>query len=347
MLLVPYILGLVLYFDGSLRSPRDAGFSTKGLGRMASCGAVLFAHDNSNNCLAVGGKRLEITPDITSADVEYDGLLFGLTECLNNEWSINDGVLIVRGDCKAIIDQWNGKAVPRKLLPKHELAMKLIERMGMQVSFEHVTREDNVLCDSICAAVMHISEEREVARFREKLVSLAHSTNNNKLQYQLLDLLRDSLTSEKSLMRHSVRPNLYLEVVDVARRLHDGIAMEYMGVQLVAEQKFWKQQNSPINKDLMAAQGILWQVQGLEWMGNDKRAKQILQKHRFLLDSFGTHEAIAKSFKKVCLRLDTAKGAALFLNNLCDRDREALEIWRDEANTQNDDSLRQGYWMNT
>jgi hypothetical protein len=97
----------------------------------------------------------------------------------------------------------------------------------------------------------------------------------------------------------------------------------------------------------MAAQGILWQVQGLEWMGNDKRAKQILQTHRFLLDSFRTHDAIIESFKKVCLRLETAKGAALFLNNLCDRDREELEIWHDKANTQDDNSLRQGYWINT
>ena len=133
--------------------------------------------------------------------------------------------------------------------------------------------------------------------------------------------------------------------MDVARRLHDGMAMEYMGLELVAEQKFWKQHNGPIHKDLMAAQGILWQVQGLEWMGNDKQAKRILQKHRFLLDSFGTHDAITDSFQEACASLDTAKDATLFLNSLGDSDCEALQIWHDEANTQDDNSLRQGYWI--
>ena len=130
--------------------------------------------------------------------MEYDGLLFGLNHCLDNECiKNNNDVLVVRGDCKAIIDQWNGKAVARKLLPKHEVALALIERIGKQVSFEHVTREENVLCDSICAAVMHIAEQREIVRFREKLASLAQSTSSDTLQYQLLNLLRDSITSDK------------------------------------------------------------------------------------------------------------------------------------------------------
>ena len=113
------LIGLILYFDGSLRTPRDVGFSTHRLGRMASCGTALYDDDHKLVCL--GGKSLDIVPDITSANVEYDGFLFGLNApCLCSETD----QLIVRGDCKAIIDQLNGNAVPRKLLPKHEAALE-------------------------------------------------------------------------------------------------------------------------------------------------------------------------------------------------------------------------------
>lgn len=345
-------LGLVLYFDGSLRPPRDAGFPTQALGRMASCGAALYTADNT--LLAIGGKSLDIIPDITSADVEYDGLLFGLNKCLDEcRWKQQDDapivVVHVRGDCKAIIDQLNGIAVPRKLLPKHERALNMIERARFSVSFEHVIRDENVLCDSICAGVMNILEQRQVTTFREKLAFISQSTSTvDASQRDLLDLLKESITSEKSLVRYSIRPKLYLEATEVARRLNDGMAIEHIGRQLADEARLCQTDGS-IRKELMTAVGISWQVEGLNLVGNEKQAKRLLQKHRYILDRFAaTDDTLFDSFKAACESIDESHDSLSLLRDGLDRnDREALETWHNEACQQDDEILKRGYWIHT
>ena len=195
------ILCLVLYFDGSLRPPRDPipGFtrytaSSQDMDKIASCSAAILmepnesfdraeGHSRNNNVhngqvVAIGGQLLHLTPGMTSADAEYDGLLLGLEELcfyLSKDENVNarmfnsvDHVLTIRGDCKAIIDQFNGRSTPRKLELKYNIAKDRIRSIKdmhftrankedspqctklLSVSFEHIQRDNNHLCDAIC-----------------------------------------------------------------------------------------------------------------------------------------------------------------------------------------------------
>jgi ribonuclease HI len=124
--------------------------------------AAVFSDDGT--LLALGGKSISLIPGITSADVEYEGLLFGL-QWLDRQW--DDEHLIIRGDCKTIVDQLNGHAVPRKLLSKYEVSMDLLRRIGERatVVYQHVLRKENILCDFVCEGVMNIVAEQQVSMF--------------------------------------------------------------------------------------------------------------------------------------------------------------------------------------
>lgn len=327
-----WVVGLVLHFDGSLRPPRDPGFPKSNLGRMASCGAAIY--DDHNALLALGGKSLDIIPDITSADVEYDGLLFGATECIHK----GEDTLTIRGDCKAIIDQLHGRAVPRKLKPKHEVALKLLERIE-NVSFEHVPREDNKLCDAICAAVMNIIEERQVATFRQELTSFG--ANKDVTNSELIDVLKRLLSSTKSVVRYSSRPPLYQGAALIAERLDDGMALEHIGQRLVLEAKLWPA-DGIIRKELMAAQGILWQVRGCRLQGNDKLAKRLSHNHRHMLDRSASRNEIIDAFASACDKSNSLGGSSFVIPAECD---QLLQTWYDQAAKQDDRMLKEGFWI--
>ncbi|KAL3800350.1 hypothetical protein HJC23_003646 [Cyclotella cryptica] len=201
MIITFIIVSLILNFDGSLRPPRDPipGFTrypvtSHDSDKIASCSAAILIEpdeyferaDRYSRCyhvydarvLAVGGKLLQLTPGMTSADAEYDGLLLGLEELssyLSKDENVNerilndvDPVLVIRGDCKAIIDQFNERSTPRKLELKYNIAMDRIRSIQdlyftrgnktdsqqctklLSLRFEHIPRENNRLCDAIC-----------------------------------------------------------------------------------------------------------------------------------------------------------------------------------------------------
>ena len=203
---------IILQFDGSLRPPRDPqpGFtySSKVIGsgvldgsdKLASCGASILSSssdggDDDMELTTILGRYIPHLIDMTSADTEYDGLLLGL-DWLVNELSLNqsniyelmdntnDTKLIIRGDCKAVIDQINDKSIPRKMESKYNLAMEKINSIkelysayhqrnnGVSVSnangmlsicLEHVSRENNTLCDAICKIVTNHKQAEIVA----------------------------------------------------------------------------------------------------------------------------------------------------------------------------------------
>lgn len=333
------IIGLVLHFDGSLRPPRDKGFLTQSLGRMASCGAAVFSDDGT--LLALGGKSISLIPDITSADVEYEGLLFGL-EWLDRQWG--DEQLIVRGDCKAIIDQLNGYAVPRKLLSKHEVAMELLGRIGEQatVAYEHVLRKENTLCDSVCEGVMNIVEQQQVSMFRNEMASLQEFARNDAPQSALTDLVRRLVSSERSLVRFSWRPDLYKEAVSVAECIGDAGALHHIGEQLVIEAKLW-----PTCEDAesMTANGILLQVRGLYMLNRHKEAERLLRKHRYLLDRFANHN-ITLSGASITAAVETGPRNITDSSSIVVGGGESdlmLQTWYDQAHS-HDSHLLEGYW---
>mmetsp|Transcript_3260 Transcript_3260/g.8313 ORF Transcript_3260/g.8313 Transcript_3260/m.8313 type:complete len:445 (+) Transcript_3260:53-1387(+) len=206
-------LTVILRFDGSLRPPRDPipGFTYSsnvfttnpliGSEKLASCSATISAslnsscdNDRNERDIALGGTYLPNTPGITSADTEYEGLLLGLEWLVNafssdastlNEWKSRseDPKLIIRGDCKTVIDQLQSRSIPRKMEGKYNLALDRIETLKslhaeyhhadasiskvLSVHFEHIPREDNYFCDAICKLVIN-----------QKQANIVESINN-------------------------------------------------------------------------------------------------------------------------------------------------------------------------
>ena len=117
---------LIIEFDGSWRpSPRDPapGFRpapVQACSASASASAALFLKEKDESSaderlLAIGAKSLSGT--LTSADAEYEGLLMGLEHLesllLYHDSYAMEQQLIIRGDCKAVIDQLNSRSNPR------------------------------------------------------------------------------------------------------------------------------------------------------------------------------------------------------------------------------------------
>lgn len=139
---------------------------------------------------AIGGKYspIEII-GMTSARSEYEGLLLGLDYLVaafsppipgytpllpdTNQLYSHNTTLIVRGDCKMVIDQMNSKSAPRKLEQHYNLAMSKIQNIcqlytdccdqrlidsacrKLNVRYEHIRRELNYFCDTICKMIMN------------------------------------------------------------------------------------------------------------------------------------------------------------------------------------------------
>ncbi len=157
---------------------------------LASCSAtVSFQHPNHEEILfAVGGKLLPIVPGVTAADTEYEGLLLGLkwlsgaysysevhddiephfSSRKATAWNQNDVLsmattLIIRGDCKAVIDQLKSKSTPRKMENHYNTASKYIEGIRnfffdvsfreLSIVYELIPRDENYFCDAICKLV--------------------------------------------------------------------------------------------------------------------------------------------------------------------------------------------------
>lgn len=218
MLFIP-ILSLILNFDGSLRPPRDpvAGFTrytptSQNTDKIVSCSAAILTKPEvrdgkvaEERCLSIGGKLLELLPGMTSADAEYDGLLMGLDEMvsyISNDESIDplmfgsdNPMLLIRGDCKVIIDQFTKRSVPRKMEYKFNSALKKMQSIkdlysdktnkNLSIGFQHVPREDNQLTDAICRLLVNQKQINAVASIYnsislgESLVS-EESTNQRK-----------------------------------------------------------------------------------------------------------------------------------------------------------------------
>lgn len=176
---------IILEFDGSWRpSPQDPirGFraQTAPCSTTASASAALLRSDvevgNSaeERLFAIGAKSLSDAR--TSADAEYEGLLMGLGQLEKIALSSNDVLgeqeLIIRGDCKAVIDQLNSRSNPRKTEQYYEEALEKIQDIRdcssvTTITFEHVPRENNTLCDALCKLVSNIDQKRVVASIKD------------------------------------------------------------------------------------------------------------------------------------------------------------------------------------
>ncbi|KAL7547244.1 hypothetical protein ACHAWF_010559, partial [Thalassiosira exigua] len=181
--------------------------------KLASCGAAISTTRSNDDgaieerLVALGGRCLPIAPGSTSADAEYDGLLLGLgwvVDALSSPESSRRGTslgasalwtsgggdheLRIRGDCKVVIDQLTSRSMPRKTEGKCEAAKDMIRSIedayaqihpaDLSVSFEHVPREDNGLCDAVCKVATNRKQAEAVAEVRD-LVRLGEEEATN------------------------------------------------------------------------------------------------------------------------------------------------------------------------
>lgn len=218
---------IILEFDGSFRpSPRDPirGFQSYQTAQAfgsttAAASAALFRSDVDDDgnrsaeekLCAIGAKSLTNTR--TSADAEYEGLLMGLDVVLDSTLSSHDMYvsgeqeLIIRGDCKAVIDQMNSRSNPRKTEKLYEEAMEKIQHIRdcssvTAITFELVPRESNTLCDALCMLVLNIHQKRVVAAVQD-LICLGEEESLSKQQNAISV---NNNMRKRSIKKQSFRP---------------------------------------------------------------------------------------------------------------------------------------------
>mmetsp|Transcript_6349 Transcript_6349/g.9347 ORF Transcript_6349/g.9347 Transcript_6349/m.9347 type:complete len:347 (-) Transcript_6349:44-1084(-) len=322
---------LVVRFDGSLRPPRDYGFPTEKLCRLASAGAAIIRDDS---VIAVGGKAISLYPGITSADVEFEGLLLGLdylsTEYKENER--NDGILTVEGDCKAVIDQMTGVAKGGKLEKKYESANSYLNRLGFaDINFCHIPRRRNTLCDSVCEEVINLLVEQSFQRLRADL-------KENEI---LIDDLIEAYMGDCSVIPHSRRLVAYMEILERARQLTDGVGIQSLGRQLQLDSKAWPDCNSdyakPCKQSLLSL-SVRFQIEGLELQGDKRNVLKLRRKNHFILDHYCVAAEKELLAKKSLLGETTG-------NFETSRHSHLLKKWKQDAGEELTRNAEHKFWI--
>ena len=284
-------IALVLYFDGSLRVPHDPNpqivphsTSCQFLPPMASCAGALLLDDNSdddekegvdvhkrlgrrNEVIAIKGKIIDDVI-LTSANVEYEGLLLALKLLFNfldenktsNLYTISDKVVTIRGDCKTVIDQLNDVSKPRKQRDYYDRAICLVENIitnfNITISFEHVLRDQNQLCDSVCHDVIQKHQNEFIGTLdrviediisKEPIMKLP-SSKKKRLNCKdthfsnLINDLSDWDLKSRSRIPLSIRPYWLCKIALHAEQIDDYVAMRLVGEALIKSSKQWKKQ---------------------------------------------------------------------------------------------------------
>ena len=341
-------LVVLLRFDGSLRPPRDPGFPTLP-SRLATCASCLSTattiaatiaaateHHRSNDCggstpLAVGSRLLPISFDSTSAHTEYEGLLLGLDYLLSKEGKDavlarskdpdNHNLLIIQGDCKTVIDQLSGRALPRKLRPLHQKVMEKIAKLQPQtdknknkkkknssimfdeIRYQHIPRSQNLVCDNICSNLMIAIAN---AAYQNCWLELDHvlrlddeNNNDNKTSLRSSAVLSDiwarylggtsssssssssSSAGSSSIIKYSIRPPLYLKFANLARATNDFSMLVGIGESLASESKYHATKSA--SSAYFQRLGICFQIEAWRGLGQEKKAMALERKHRVIL----------------------------------------------------------------
>jgi ribonuclease HI len=300
---------ILLQFDGSYRPPRDPAFHTLE-SRIASCASIilipeeagctkkttlLHATDGHVRSLpfAVGGRSLPSEIGMTSAHVEYEGLLLGLEWlCEQEKLPLGDSsdetpILIIQGDCKTVIDQLTGRSTPRKLRIPHERAMNRIEQLkrerGTEVRYEHIPRGKNSICDGVGGTIMNMRAWMAMQDVWAELHNVGMTETPPKPSSSISSLgciLSKYFQSLPSLIRYSSRPRIYKKIATLSELSNDFETMRKVGEMLAGEAKLWPEPSA--NRYL--ALGIRYQIRGLLGLRREKESSQMQRRHRVLLE---------------------------------------------------------------
>jgi len=292
---IPNVMGLALIvrleFDGSLRPPRDFGFPTIPAKLVTCSSSLSIGQDSSNDGVlfspfALGCRRLVPNLGLTSAQTEYEGLLLGL-EFLNDlesftdlvskeETSTTENSLLIIGDCKAVIDQINGKSIPRKMGTMHERSVDIMTQLGNKfdmVEARHIPRTENILCDSLCADLMTVIEWQEYNDCQTELWMCHDEPSKTSAGDVYTRYLKDE---NKCHIPYSKRPSLYQSMVSLSRTMDEFDTLVEVGERRLKESALTG------NKD-MAREAIQNQIDGWKGLGDTKKVEFLSRKHRYLL----------------------------------------------------------------
>lgn len=252
---VIFSVNLVLYFDGSLRKAPDPNkdivsstLSSKLLPFATCSSAILDGTDGG--IIALAAKEVTADkPDITSADVEYEGLLLGL-HCLfhvmEEKPEFQRGNVCVRGDCKTVIDQLKGRSHPRKQRLYHQscqdIIRKLVDTHEVKLTFQHVQREYNELCDGMCSIITTYLQDRAIENILVMLeavkvdyVPVALPKNPKKRALSIDTPFARVIHEVSKISGHvpfSVRPYLLCEIYHASHGLGDQVAVRLVGLAM-------------------------------------------------------------------------------------------------------------------
>jgi ribonuclease HI len=239
----------VLYFDGSLVPPSFKS-SRKPI---ATCTAAITSDEGQ--ILALGVKRIQ--ESFTSADVEYEGLILGMKWLVDRIFSgefisASDSTIRIRGDCKTVIDQMNLKSFPRKQRQYYNEASDLIKylRDYYEIYFEHVLRENNVLCDASCSVLQNVLLLQQIEKYRLDIQRLESSYVIHPLTKLSKKKLLKTKESVISPILHRLQdipfmfqPYYLCQLCALTLAKNDFIGLRVIGETILEQIKVWKMWN--------------------------------------------------------------------------------------------------------
>lgn len=365
---------IVLNFDGSLRHPFDPGLPTSTLGRMAACATCLTVNDE---VVLLGGRILPATSLSTSGEVEYEGLLLGLTglrSFLDTSNQLNQSVdcsevrVTIKGDCKTVVEQMKATAKPRKLEDYHRKAVAFIRDElppFCRISFLHVNRQENWICDSLSACML---SELQNGSFQNSVRELANLLTMIDSQHETGQVAEEPRTSTitssmldrlfgvgLSLIPLSKRPQLYRCMAHISFAENDFVTLLAIGKNLQLDVESIKSlgkllsQNDDWEKLLVEA--LTYQIVAFESSGRTKDASVTTRKYRWILDRIAevadhTRDHLSSDHHSVD-GLQKELTAYQHQNNITNEWPLLVEKWYDEAVQSNDWKQDKRFWYYT
>jgi ribonuclease HI len=301
-----------LQFDGSLRKPTDVGAPTAMLGQMAACACSVSLINDFSECPSLlGGKLLSLKSSMTSGEVEYEGLLFGLQSLrtyIAEHVTITNSKcwdILVQGDCKNVMNQMSGRAVPRKLENYHQVAdaavhsiEKLLSLTGSTCTFrfEHIPRTSNVVCDRTSARIIVEQQRKALEDVWKELSSLDNPNGADTRDVE--DLLGRWFRVGRSLIPLTMRPKLYQRMASMALAMQDFTGLLILSQHYVGDIRVLQKSNSSrrhfnmtadygnLSYGAEIADAVLYQIAALKALGRLKESVRVEQKNRMLLQKY-------------------------------------------------------------
>lgn len=297
---------IVVRFDGSMRlSPPD------GTRRVATAAATVASStdDKASDIFLIGGQHLDTNDYKTSGEAEFGGLILGLQGLLlaHNEKRLapllqRDDAQVgdcieVQGDCKTAIQQMQGRSRSRKLGHLSDKAYQLMEEIPYKLQFEHIPREENVLCDGICTRLVLSRQERTIESVCDSMLEIIDATDSIVAGQSLHNTLEQYLLPPTTILPGSLRVKAY----SILGRL-SWIAKDYALLyelaqrirQLAKAPRPCSSSSGDADTEMVPLhhQGIQYEISALRKLGNEKEAGKVIRREKTFRLSHGSDDKL-------------------------------------------------------